>query len=168
MRIADAIPQLGQNIIADAIRFAYVPSPPVILAQPVARTNVVGSTATFAVGVISSWPVAYLWRKDGLNLPGATNAQLIIPSVRAQDFGHYSVLAISRDGTVLSSPALLQVQLPALVVTRAFSNVVITWTGDGILQNSTNITGPYRDVPGAQGAYSNVLSAGTEFYRLRQ
>jgi hypothetical protein len=45
--------------------------------------------------------------------------------------------------------------------------VVLTWT-NGILQVSTNVIGPYGDVPGATPPYTNIPSLlPMKFYRLR-
>jgi hypothetical protein len=49
-----------------------------------------------------------------------------------------------------------------------FTNyVVLTWP-NGILQDATNVTGPYQDVPGATSPYTNITTSPPyKFYRLR-
>lgn len=52
--------------------------PPVILQQPASRSVVIGAEASFAVRAEGKEPLRYQWRKDGLEIPGATNAVLVI------------------------------------------------------------------------------------------
>ena len=47
-------------------------------------------------------------------------------------------------------------------------NVVITWTGSGVLQSALSVAGPYQDVTGASSPYTNSPPlARTRFFRLR-
>ena len=54
---------------------------PTIVTQPAAVTVNAGNTATFAVGVDGSGPFTFQWRRDGVNIPGATSAVLTLNSV---------------------------------------------------------------------------------------
>ena len=65
---------------------------PFINAQPLCQVAQVGQTATFSVGAVGSAPLAYQWRFNGDDLPGATNASVAIPGVGALDVGAYSVV----------------------------------------------------------------------------
>jgi hypothetical protein len=46
----------------------------------------------------------------------------------------------------------------------------LNWHGNFILQNATNVSGPYADLPGpiVVGPYTNTTSATRQFFRLRQ
>jgi hypothetical protein len=56
---------------------------------------------------------------------------------------------------------------PILITHLATNKVVLTWTS-GFLQSSTNVIGPYADVPSATSPYTNVIVAPPyKFYRLR-
>jgi hypothetical protein len=66
-------------------------NPPVIYAQPTDRLALPGRSATFNVGVAGTLPMHFQWRKDGLDLPNATNAILTITNVQAAEQGLYSV-----------------------------------------------------------------------------
>ena len=47
---------------------------PVITTQPQSKTVRVGQTALFTVTATGAPPLAYQWRKEGVNIPGATGA----------------------------------------------------------------------------------------------
>jgi hypothetical protein len=49
------------------------------------------------------------WRKNGVNIPGATGGSYILNSVSASDAGTYDVVVTSACGTDISSPATLTV-----------------------------------------------------------
>ncbi|HEX3717612.1 MAG TPA: immunoglobulin domain-containing protein [Verrucomicrobiae bacterium] len=88
---------------------------PEILTQPVSRTNAATTTATFSVsasGVISS----YQWEKNGTNLAGATHATLTLSDVLGADDGSYQIILSNSSGSVTSSPALLAVIDPYILV----------------------------------------------------
>jgi hypothetical protein len=56
---------------------------------------------------------------------------------------------------------------PVLIKNYFTNYVVLTWP-NGILQDATNVTGPYLDVPGATSPYTNITtSPHDKFYRLR-
>jgi hypothetical protein len=88
-----------------------VNSPLTISGNPTSRSAAIGDalasafsvTATAASGVT----LTYQWRKDGVNITGATSATLGLTSITASDFGTYSVTVSSPTGTITSSPAAL-------------------------------------------------------------
>jgi hypothetical protein len=57
---------------------------------------------------------------------------------------------------------------PIVITYLATNKVVLTWPS-GFLQSSTNVIGPYADVPSATSPYTNVIVAPPpyKFYRLR-
>jgi len=44
-----------------------VTGPPTIFSAPSSRTNSVGTTAVFNVGVSGAWPLSYRWYRNGTN-----------------------------------------------------------------------------------------------------
>jgi hypothetical protein len=56
---------------------------------------------------------------------------------------------------------------PAITVTRSGSNLSLSWFGPGTLQSSTNVTGPYADVPSATNPQTVTPSGTHEFFRVR-
>lgn len=79
---------------------------PNIIAQPTARTNNTGETATFSVSAANA-VLNYRWRKGGTFISGATNATLSLPSVTAADAASYSVVITNFSGAITSSAAVL-------------------------------------------------------------
>ena len=63
------------------------------------RCNV-GNTATFAVGVDGTGPLSFQWRRDGVNIAGATSAVLTFHSVALPNAGIYSVVVSNSAGAV--------------------------------------------------------------------
>jgi len=57
-------------------------------------------------------PLAYQWRRDGLDLPGATNASLFITNAALSDQGIYSRLVSNPVGCAISPEVSLLVGTP--------------------------------------------------------
>ncbi len=88
---------------------------PLITSQPVDLNLTPGLTATFSVAATGPGPLRYQWRINGTNIPGATNASLVLGPVTAANQGVYSVLVSNGSGASLSAGAVLTVY--ALAVT---------------------------------------------------
>jgi hypothetical protein len=101
-----------------------VPPAPAITAQPVNTTVPVGANGTLSATVVGS-ALTYQWHKDGIAIPGATNATYSISGARVVDTGNYLVVAANSLGTVTSLPAALTVLLPPSIVTQPASVVVL-------------------------------------------
>jgi hypothetical protein len=94
---------------------------PLILSQPTNLTTAIGSDATFGVMAFeqtNSPPLTCLWTFDGTNIPGATNADLILTNVQPSQAGAYSVIVSNNFGSVTSSNALLTVVTSPIIVTE--------------------------------------------------
>jgi uncharacterized delta-60 repeat protein len=82
---------------------------------PISRTNIAGSTATFAVQPIGTPPFGFRWQKDGSNLldggkvSGAFTSQLAVSNVLGADAGNYTVVITNSLGSVTSAVASLTV-----------------------------------------------------------
>ncbi len=75
-----------------------------------------GVDVLFGVAVSGFLPLSYQWRFQGAEIPGATNASLILSNVIFEDSGAYSVFVSNAYGSQLSSAAMLLVQeLPSIV-----------------------------------------------------
>ena len=82
---------------------------PVIAAQPRSLAVSAGMPATFSVSATSSLPLTYQWKRNGVDIPGATTAVLSIARVQAGDAGGYSVAITTSGGAVTSDAATLTV-----------------------------------------------------------
>lgn len=87
--------------------------PPTITNQPLTRVVYSGGTASFTVGADGTTPFSYQWQHAGTNLPGATNATLIVANCTADQTGTYRVGVTNVAGGVLSSPVTLTLRVPA-------------------------------------------------------
>lgn len=92
---------------------------PSITAEPRSKRVLIGSTAQFSVTAVSSSPLSYRWKKDGVPLSeggrfqGVQTATLTIVDAQPEDAGLYSVTVTSAAGTKDSQPARLRVLSPA-------------------------------------------------------
>ena len=83
---------------------------PVSFPTPLADQSVpVGGTATFTPSVQGMPPFTYQWRKNGVNIDGATSDTLTVSGVTLASAGQYSVAVKNSLGTVISSNASLNV-----------------------------------------------------------
>ena len=69
--------------------------------------------ASFGVSVSGSAPFTYQWRKDGVNIAGATNDELILARAQFSDAGLYSVVVSNAKDSATSTEAALSVNAPA-------------------------------------------------------
>lgn len=103
-----------------------LPSAPTISVQPQALAVIEGAPATFTVGSRGSNPQIWQWLRDGVPVPGATAASLIIdPTTIADGGAHYAVTITNAFGTVTSQAALLTIEpLPPDIITQPHSQSV--------------------------------------------
>ncbi|MDB6092826.1 MAG: hypothetical protein JWM32_388 [Verrucomicrobia bacterium] len=93
-----------------------VSSAPSFLAQPVSEATNVGSSATFSVTVTGNPAPTIQWKKDGVNIAGATSPTLTVANVQAGDGGMYTAVAANSAGSNMSSAAALTVTATAVPV----------------------------------------------------
>jgi hypothetical protein len=87
---------------------------PTITAQPASLTVDSGHPATFSVVATGTGPLSYRWRRDGVDIAGATGATYTAPAVAMGDNGASFTAVVSNSvGSVTSSAAVLTVSLPA-------------------------------------------------------
>lgn len=82
---------------------------PTISTPPQPATVTAGNAFTFSVTATGTPPPTYQWRKDGIDIPNATNATLTLNNVQAADAGNYSVVLTNLGGSVPSTPVKLTV-----------------------------------------------------------
>ena len=83
---------------------------PVITQQPQSTSAKTGKQAVFSV-VATGENLSYQWYLNGSPIRQATSAVLKVRPVRPRDAGNYTVRVTNAAGSVLSSPAVLTVQL---------------------------------------------------------
>ncbi|MGD0745177.1 MAG: immunoglobulin domain-containing protein [Verrucomicrobiota bacterium] len=141
--------------------------------QPLSRTNIAGTLASFTVRAGGGSAPSYQWRKGGINLTngpnisGATAANLILSNVFGADIGAYSVVVNDSHTNLTSQVANLVVLDPyisAQPVSRtnnALTTAAFIVTADGQepltyawLKNSI----PLTDTANISGSHSNILT----------
>jgi uncharacterized delta-60 repeat protein len=92
-----------------ALLFNDQPGPPAITVQPTNQIIAAGLDAFFQVGT-PCLSLTFQWRRNGVDLPGATNTLLRLRHIsEATDAGSYTVVVSNGGGSVTSEPAVLTV-----------------------------------------------------------
>ncbi len=125
-----------------------ITSPPFILSQPVDQSLNVGGNATFGVVAGGTPALNYQWRKEGLDIVGATTRSLALTNVQESDQGSYCVVVSNAFGSVTSSTALLVVNQPPVADAGATQPTVISANGVNarVILNGTRSSDPDGDV----------------------
>ena len=97
---------------------------PAFTTQPLSQTVVIGASVNLSVVVIGTPTPTLQWKKNGVNIAGATGLNYNIANVAATDAATYTSVATSSVGTVTSAAAVLTVN--AIAPTNL--NVTITVT----------------------------------------
>jgi uncharacterized repeat protein (TIGR01451 family) len=87
-------------------------TPPTIAAQPQSQTVNAGDPASLNVTATGSGPLSCQWQFNGIPLPNATNATLLLPDVHTNNAGSYRVVVTNSVGSVTSLVAMLTVTNP--------------------------------------------------------
>lgn len=84
-----------------------------ITADPQPLTRVAGDYAVFSVQATGTGTLTYQWRKDGADIPGATQQGLVLNPISAADAADYSVVVSdSVPSSATSANAALTVNAP--------------------------------------------------------
>ncbi|HMJ66743.1 MAG TPA: lamin tail domain-containing protein, partial [Candidatus Binatia bacterium] len=105
----------GFGAVTSVVANLTISAVPVIVTQPQSSNVFVGATVTLSVTVNGSPPLRFQWRKNNVNIPGATNATLTFNNVQTTDTGSYTVFVTNSVGQALSSPATLNVTIPPVI-----------------------------------------------------
>ena len=88
---------------------------PAITTPPIALAVLPGAGATLAVAATGTAPLTYQWRRNGIDIAGATGAVLHIAAATAFDAGQYAVEVRNAVGVASSSAApLIIIGAPAI------------------------------------------------------
>jgi uncharacterized delta-60 repeat protein len=87
---------------------------PAISTHPESAKGVLGGAVSFGVSAHGTAPLDYQWIKDGLPIPGATQASLTLAKIDPQSPGRYWARVSTSFGTATSAPAVLTVNLATL------------------------------------------------------
>jgi len=127
------------------------PAGPSITTQPQSQAATAGSTAIFMVAAAGTAPLAYQWRKDGVNLAdgsnlsGATSTALTLSNVQTNDAGAYQVVVSNSVGSVTSTVANLTIVLPPQVARQRADAVVLVNSTSARYLDFSHYIQPYLD-----------------------
>jgi hypothetical protein len=83
---------------------------PSLTAQPANATVTAGQAATFSVSATGTAPIGFQWRKNMVNISGATGASYTTPVTKTADSGSkFDVMVSNSAGTITSAQATLTV-----------------------------------------------------------
>lgn len=111
----DVVVVNGSGSSTSQVAVLTVVGRPVISIQPASVTNVAGTTAALSVTVEGPLPLAYQWRKGGVNLndggriSGSQGAELSLADTQSDDAGDYDVVVANAYGAVTSQVAVLTI-----------------------------------------------------------
>lgn len=86
--------------------------PAVITTQPISQEVTQGANVAFTIAAEGATPITYQWRKDGVDIPGATTNFLALNAVTPADAADYTVVATNAFGSDTSNVATLVVNVP--------------------------------------------------------
>jgi hypothetical protein len=115
---------------------AGAPNPPVALSESVRWTIAV-------VQPYAPADLTYQWRRNGLNLSGATNATLTLTNSTLREAGQYSVAVANFAGSLLSGLTKLDLREPVQLL-EELRNQTQNSGGDAFFSAVPEGTGPFR------------------------
>jgi hypothetical protein len=118
---------------------------PVIAFHPQDTSVELGGTATLFIRYPRSTNPSVQWQFNGIELPGATNRDLIISEAGFSDVGTYRAVLKDGDGSITSEGAILNIPGLDTKVTRYATNppggAVELWTIEGERHSPTFASG---------------------------
>ncbi|MCF7762442.1 MAG: immunoglobulin domain-containing protein [Verrucomicrobia bacterium] len=158
----------GVQEIQSAAAVLTVTQAPVINRSPQALSVALGGEAGFTVDASGAGVLSYQWRLNGLDLPGATAASLVVPAVGGVHVGDYTVVVSNGVGSTESAPARLSVVV-ALSLAEQPQSQDVTAGSTAVFAVRASGTGTFgyqwrrqgNDIPGATGAFHVVAGATT-------
>ena len=109
---------------------------------PASPAAPVGGAATLTGGATGMLPLSYQWRKDGADIPNATNTSLVLSNLQPASAGDYALFVTNWYGAATSSPVSLNISTQLVVAPSNLPNGTV-----GTLYRRTNTacggTAPY-------------------------
>jgi len=142
-----------------------VDTAPSITTHPTGLTVCAGSPASFSVVATGTAPLAYQWRKNGTDIPGATSATYAIAQAAGADAGDYDVVVTNACGSAPSNVAPLAVNDVPAITTQPMSRAVCVGTMVSFSVVATGLSNSYQwhknlvPIAGATSATFVIASA---------
>ena len=126
-----------------------------------------GRNLTLIATAMGTLPLSYQWYKDGIALPGETDAQLKLINVSVNDSGSYTLQVSNSEGTATSNEAMVKVAapeppIPILEYIVEEGRLILNFTGN--LYESDDLQN-WVPVMGVTSPYEvNPVSIGSHYY----
>ena len=114
---------------------------PSIGTQPANLVVNPGKAAVFSVVAGGTAPLSYQWRRNGVNLKGATGATYTIGAAQTASAGTYDVVVKNVAGSVTSAGATLAVNAPVTIATQP-TGLAVNPGAEAVFRVTANGTGP--------------------------
>ena len=144
------------------------PAPFAIAQSPLGTTLTPGASVTLTAAATTpipgALPLTYLWRKNGLAIPGATKTSLMLSKVTEANQGAYDLLIRSGDFELLTTAAQVDVTDPAKVaITQQPLPKLVLTGGSATFQVEAVGQAPftyqwYKGTAPVQGATTDTLT----------
>ncbi len=147
VRVSNSLSNVTSNAANLTVTSSVVA--PSITTQPQSQSVGVGGVVSFAVVATGTAPLAYQWRKDTVNIPGATGASYTIFSTVSSDAGSYTVVVSNSGGAnpVTSSAAVLTVTPPSPANYAVTTTATSFAPGGGQITFNVTLNYPANSVP---------------------
>ena len=135
---------LGQTTSQEAV--LTVIEPVLITSQPIGQTVAPGANVTLSVIARGSPPPFFQWRRNGVNISGATASTFTLTNAQPSDGGSFDVVVGNTVSAVKSELAMVIVNSGALPFADNFSNRLTANSRSGIGSgNNTLSTGEFGE-----------------------
>ncbi|MCB0745114.1 MAG: hypothetical protein KDC67_14495, partial [Ignavibacteriae bacterium] len=114
---------------------------PSFTVSPQDQFVVENEVATFSALAVSVNPVSYQWRKNGTNIPGATQSTLVFQTTSADGDAEFTCVATSASGSRTSAPARLNLTTLNSRVTAGQHALYTFREGTGTTINDVSMEG---------------------------
>lgn len=129
--------------------------PPAFTSHPSDVIIAAGSNAVLNASAAGSLPISYQWRRNGVNIAGATNAILTITNTGLAHEGSYDAVAANDFGSTNSAAAWMNV----VDMAEALNTTNLNWVAAGDVPWRVQF---YNAVDGYAAVQSGVITNGQE------
>jgi hypothetical protein len=140
--------------------------PLVFVTLPKGSTNPMGSTLFLSGAATGTAPLAYQWRRDGVEIPGATTTNLVLGLTNVANGGQYTLVVSDAEKSLESPAATVVVQsLPAQPEVSLPVGLSSRWAFDGDFAGSSPA---FDGLPIRGASITNTARVGTGSVTLTQ
>jgi uncharacterized delta-60 repeat protein len=130
---------------------------PHILVSPGNRQVVAGDSVTLAVSAAGESPLSYIWRKNGVVMPGPTSAALTIDPVELTDAASYAVEVRNAHGSAHAIGVLVVVSGPVITTQPSDTAIPLGQSTSLVVEATGTSTPSYQWYRGERGDTANPI-----------